>query len=235
MNTIKKSLVRYQDLRAIPVRDTNEQVIALDEIGVVNGYWKTKQDMQPFFKGKILVRVSVGQKLKRADLYLKKYSTNWSLYVTYGYRSLKIQTQSFTRVLREQINKSFIPDPITLYELIHKKIAVPTVAGHPTGGAVDIFIMNTETKKPLDFGSEIYDYTTSAYPTFTKGISKKAKQNRILLRRVMMNVEFAPYDGEWWHFSYGDREWAYYYGKKNALYKQLSIPEVTKQITCLNK
>lgn len=231
MNTMKKSLVRYQDLWLIPVRDTNEQFIALDEIGVVNGYWKTKQEMQPFFKGKILVRVSIGQKLKRADLYLKQYSTNWSLYVTYGYRSLEIQTQSFTRVLQEQINIAFIPDPVTLYERVHEKIAVPTVAGHPTGGAVDIFIINSKTGKPLDFGSVIYDYTTSLYPTFTKGISKKVKQNRMLLRRVMMNAGFAPYDGEWWHFSYGDREWACYYNKKYAIYNQVSIQEVTQRIT----
>lgn len=95
--------------------------------------------------------------------------------------------------------------------------------------------MNTETKKPLDFGSEIYDYTKILYPTFTKGISKNAKQNRMMLRNVMIKAGFAPYDGEWWHFSYGDREWAYYYRKKYAIYKQLSVQEVTQRIACLNK
>jgi len=235
MNNRKKPLVLYQDLLSIPVRDRNEQFIPLDEIGVANGYWRTKQDMQPFLNGKLLVRTSVGLRLKRADVYLKQYCTRWSLYVTYGYRSLEIQTQSFMRVLREQVDNSFIPDPVMLYELVHQKIAVPTIAGHPTGGAVDIFIMNNETKKILDFGSEIYDYTKPLYPTFTKGLSEKTNQNRMILRRIMIKAGFAPYDGEWWHFSYGDREWAYFYGKKNALYKQLSIPEVTKQIACLNK
>ncbi len=228
MNTIKKSFVRYQDLLPIPICDTSEQFITLDDIGITNGYWKTKQDMQQFFEGKILVRVSVGQKLKRADVYLKQNCIDWSLYVTYGYRSLEIQMQSFTRVLREQIDIAFIPNPITLYERVHEKIAVPTVASHPTGGAIDICIINTETKKLLDFGSELYDYTTPVYPTFMKGVSKKAKQNRMILRYVMMKAGFAPYDGEWWHFSYGDREWAYYYGKKYALYKQLSVPEIEK-------
>jgi D-alanyl-D-alanine dipeptidase len=39
----------------------------------------------------------------------------------------------------------------------------------------------------------------------------------------MTSVGFAPFDGEWWHFSYGDREWAYFYKKKNALYGQIKV------------
>lgn len=34
------------------------------------------------------------------------------------------------------------------------------------------------------------------------------KENRFLLQDLMLLVGFAPYYGEWWHFSYGDREWA---------------------------
>ena len=42
----------------------------------------------------------------------------------------------------------------------------------------------------------------------------------------MLEQEFAPYDGEWWHFSYGDREWAFYYKKEKALYKQVNAEDV---------
>ncbi|QQR69366.1 MAG: hypothetical protein IPI58_01405 [Alphaproteobacteria bacterium] len=39
----------------------------------------------------------------------------------------------------------------------------------------------------------------------------------------MTSVGFAPFDGEWWHFSYGDREWAKYYGRSHAIYSQIAF------------
>jgi D-alanyl-D-alanine dipeptidase len=39
----------------------------------------------------------------------------------------------------------------------------------------------------------------------------------------MLGVGFAPFDGEWWHFSYGDKEWAAYYNKPNAVYEQIDF------------
>jgi D-alanyl-D-alanine dipeptidase len=37
----------------------------------------------------------------------------------------------------------------------------------------------------------------------------------------MVAAGFAPFYGEWWHFSYGDREWAAVYGEPAALYGPL--------------
>lgn len=97
---------------------------------------------------------------------------------------------------------------------MHEKIAVPEVACHPTGGAVDVTIYDIENQKELDFGSKIHDFSSDICYTFYKNISDDEKENRMLLRRLMLNEGFAPYDGEWWHFSYGDREWAFYYKKR---------------------
>ena len=65
------------------------------------------------------------------------------------------------------------------------------------------------------------DFNNPNIQVFSKNISKIAKNNRMLLRELMLKNEFAPFDGEWWHFSYGDKEWAYYYQKKAAIYTQL--------------
>ena len=50
----------------------------------------------------------------------------------------------------------------------------------------------------------------------------------MLLRKIMMQVGFAPYDAEWWHFSYGDREWAFYCKKPYALYDQITKEKIQK-------
>lgn len=48
----------------------------------------------------------------------------------------------------------------------------------------------------------------------------------MLLRDCMLTAGFAPYDGEWWHFSYGERDWAHYYKKPNAIYGQVKSGDV---------
>lgn len=111
---------------------------------------------------------------------------------------------------------------------MHEKIAVPEVAGHPTGGAVDVTIYDMENQKELDFGSKIHDFSSDICYTFYKNISDDEKENRMLLRHLMLNEGFAPYDGEWWHFSYGDREWAFYYKKRECLYNVIDEKNVYK-------
>jgi D-alanyl-D-alanine dipeptidase len=49
-------------------------------------------------------------------------------------------------------------------------------------------------------------------------ISEQAYANRTALRACMMAADFAPYNGEWWHFSHGDREHALWSEEKEAFY-----------------
>lgn len=58
---------------------------------------------------------------------------------------------------------------------------------------------------------------------FSPYISATAKQNRLMLRKLMMDTGFAPFDVEWWHYSYGDKEWAKYYAKPVAIYEQIEF------------
>jgi D-alanyl-D-alanine dipeptidase len=39
----------------------------------------------------------------------------------------------------------------------------------------------------------------------------------------MFAAGFVPFWGEWWHFSYGDREGAAFTGRKAALYDAVSL------------
>src|SRR5439155_26820647 len=111
-----------------------------------------------------------------------KNDNNLTLFVTYGYRSLEIQTRRFMNYLKTNVNH-FYENPLDLYNAVHPFIAVPTVAGHPTGGSVDITIKNVENDTFLNFGSEQYDYSTKDCYTFINTISKDAMHNRRLLRK----------------------------------------------------
>jgi D-alanyl-D-alanine dipeptidase len=94
---------------------------------------------------------------------------------------------------------------------------------HNTGAAVDIEIM-TPAGKLLDMGMEAKD-GLSVDPTLCltgcQTISKTAQKNRQLLHEIMHAHGFINYPTEWWHFSYGDRYWAYHVGAKTAIYGSL--------------
>ena len=226
--TLEKKMVKYRDLVEVQAKDNNEEFVQLDNSILPNGYLKEMSDMEKLFGSRIVVRKSVAKNLDCAQKILKAKHPGLTLHVTYGYRSLKIQTERYLKILRG-VDGAFFSNPLDLYEEAHRFVAVPTVAGHPTGGAVDVAIINIKTGKFLDFGSKQYDYSTKDCYVFTPNITKEQKSNRMLLRKTLLKVGFAPFDGEWWHFSYGDREWAFYYNKKWAIYSQLN-PEEIKQI-----
>ncbi len=226
MKKERSKVVKYKDLISIKVNDCGEEMVFLKS--VPGGYVKGTTGMRRYLGQKILVRKSVAERLEKAQQILQKRNPEMSLYVTYGYRSYQVQTKRFLKYLKKQA-ALFYPDPAELYEQIHRFIAVPTVAGHPTGGAVDIII--TKDGESLDFGSAQYDYTNNMCE-YLNAPTPESFQNRKILREVMTKVGFAPFSGEWWHFSYGDREWACYYDKKEALYGQIHLEDVKKQLIC---
>jgi len=225
--TLEKSFVTYNNLILISVVDNKEPLVSLTETNILSEYKPAMSDMKKFGEN-ILVRRKVAEMLEQAQNLLKKNNNEIALFVTYGYRNLSVQIKNFKEILSKIALNDFYPSPIDLYEKVHQNIAVPTVAGHPTGGAVDIIIVNSNTGESIDFGSKQYDFLSKKCFTFFPAISRKSISNRLLLRKIMMQVGFAPYDAEWWHFSYGDREWAFYYKKPYAFYDQINKEKIQK-------
>jgi len=228
---LESTMVTYTQLLSIPVKENNEPMVIVDQQDIPNGYLEGMADMEKFLGKTILVRQTVLNKLKLAQKILQNEYPYYSLFLTYGYRTLEIQTKRFLERLKS-FSSIYYPDPRDFYEAVHRSISVPCVAGHPTGGAIDITIIDIRTHKALDFGTKQYDYTNNDFYVFFPNITDLARKNRMLLRNILMQTEFAPFDGEWWHFSYGDREWAKYYKIPFALYEQkgLNAIEILKMI-----
>jgi D-alanyl-D-alanine dipeptidase len=197
------NILTYDDVAKQPVVECGEKMV---KIGVdFNGVSRD-------FKG--VSRETVARMLKRAEELLPK---GLKLQVVNGYRPLSTQKTLFEQEMAKYADK--IPDELERKRYIHKhSVAAPECAGHPTGGAIDIQI--TKNGSPLDFGTKIWTFCNDTM-TFSPFVNQTAQGNRNLLRAVMLSVGFAPFDGEWWHFSYGDKEWAAYYQKPAAIYKQL--------------
>lgn len=219
--------VKYKDLLTIKEYDkeTDKEkftLIPLEDQYVISRYQKTRNMLE--YGREIAVRKSVHERLIRVAKDLQKINQNYKLIIAYGFRNMVKQEKYFNEILEEVKDK--FDDEMEMYEYIHEKIAVPSVSGHPTGGAVDAVIYDSKERKMLDFGCEILDYSTTKCYYINDEISEEAKKNRKMLRDAMLQEKFAPYDGEWWHFSYGDKEWAFYYKKKKALYNQVEASRI---------
>lgn len=230
---MKNTFVKYADL--LTIKDYNKEVNkenfvflpVVDEF--VIGCYQEKCNMLSY-GDRIPVRETVYNKLKSVGQKIKSINDNYKLVIVYGFRALEIQTQYFNEIMKS-IKGSFKKE-IEIYEYVHERVAVPYVAGHPTGGAVDVTIFNNDTNKFLDFGSQVLDWNDERRYYISEKIYEDASVNRNLLRKLMMAEEFAPFDGEWWHFSYGDKEWAFYYKYKEALYNQVTANEVYGKPLC---
>jgi zinc D-Ala-D-Ala dipeptidase len=218
---LEEKMLKYSDYADIPVAGAEEDVLfeALRSQGVLR-VDHLDADMVQATGDAIYVRRPLVDLLYWAGQELKTLDRSLTLRVIYGYRGLELQTRLFEQAkdaLREQY-----PDEQVLTEVAHRRVAVPTVAGRPTGGAVGVSVLRDG--EPVDMGSPLLEVSRDSF-TFSPFIDRPAWENRQLLRRAMMAAGFAPYDGEWWHFSYGDKEWARYHRRPGALYDQVSLAD----------
>ena len=79
--------------------------------------------------------------------------------------------------------------------------------------------------KYLDFGTEFDAFTEKTRAAYYETIdiegdskAKEIRDNRRLLYNLMMEAGFGNLPSEWWHYEYGDKNWADIQGK-SALYK----------------
>lgn len=79
-------------------------------------------------------------------------------------------------------------------------------SGHSKGSTVDMTICYKDTKEEVDMGSHFDYFGPPSHPSFIGKypggeVTQQHKQNRMMLREVMMRHGFKPYDNEWWHFT----------------------------------
>lgn len=170
------------------------------------------------------IRKTVFEKLCQAQNDLPH---QWRFKLYEGLRSLKVQQmlfeQEYQRVLKREPHKSkqeLFHETTRLISPVDNLDGTKNTPPHSTGSAVDIEIITAEGEL-VDMGMAIKDWChvePELCLTDCDIISETAKQNRKLLLNTMKSHGFVNYPMEWWHFSYGDRYWAYHQNAKHAIY-----------------
>lgn len=220
-NLNSKRILTYDDLVQAGSGGSKEPLVSVQKYSPSILAVYDKPDMLVYTGDIILVRDPVAKKLAAVNDFLEK-SVGMRLKVVYGYRHPEVQEKYFYNRKAELQEDNPSLDDNSLNRLTHNFIAVPDVAGHPTGGAVDLTIVDT-TGKELNMGNAIADYTDPRIIKTFATTNSSQIANRKMLHDAMIAQGFAPFYGEWWHYSYGDREWAAFYNKKEALYGAINL------------
>lgn len=165
------------------------------------------------------VRKSIAEKLELASYFLPK-EYQFKIFETYRSREKQIH---FWNLEIEKIKKEnpTLTDK-QVEEIANNGIANPYKigSGHQTGGAIDITVCYNGIE--LDMGTTYLETENPKTKTDANGLSPKQFKNRHMLKSLMEGVGLVNYPLEWWHYSYGEHEWAVLTKRKNTLYKAIN-------------
>ena len=164
----------------------------------------------------IYVRSELSQMLVKAARSLDR---RFKLVVRAGHRPVEVQRRLFREAMQDYINDN--PEASGDDALNHARMYISDpdikLPPHCCGAAVDVDLYDESRNELVDFGCQMNTNTDVSHLHSDK-VSEEQKQNRTLLLNTMLEAGFASYYAEWWHFSYGDEIWAWFYRKDSCLY-----------------
>lgn len=95
---------------------------------------------------------------------------------------------------------------------------------HSTGGAIDVYLLDLNGRA-VDMGIHPKDWMQDLDGTMSQTdsmkVSLKAQRHRAIMSKALSEVGFINYPTEYWHWSFGDRYWAYHTRNPKAIYGSL--------------
>lgn len=223
--TQEKLLISDPKILSIPAIDNKEELIDLKNQQIIafgpspeipnnSNYTKMRKT--------IYDKLLIAQSLLPRDLRFCIYE---------AYRSLDLQQKLFKNrfnlIKNEHQNWSNEEIFLETTKLISPVVNLDgskNIPPHSTGAAIDIYLINNKNYA-VDMGIEtknwMQDIDGSISATNSSKITQEAKEYRNIMSNVLEEVGFVNYYTEYWHWSYGDKYWAYYKKEANAFYTSI--------------
>lgn len=215
--------VTSPELKNILITENNEELIDLKMVNnkriIPLEYFNKAYNAGHNENGK--VRLGVYYKLLDLLQYLPH---NIGITFFEGYRPLWKQREYFDKVFMELLQQFNDGDIEKAYTETCKLVSpfIDNIPVHCTGAAIDfsLFEFNDQgDKKLLDLGKfGVIFGKNDQSSTLTENVTIAQSKNRKMLLEAASKVGLVNYGYEWWHYSYGDRSWAYFEKKEKAQY-----------------
>lgn len=195
-------LISDQRVRDVPVRECGEpladcrgRLLVDDRRSDPEGNWAH-------------LRTGVMERLLRAEELLPH---GWRWLLVEGYRPPALQQSIFdgyAATLRKLHPTAAEKD---IWTAATRWVAPMESAGHIAGAAIDLTVCTSDGAE-VDMGSPeaaTPEESDGACYTDAPNLTEEARLNRAAMIRALTAVGMVNYPTEWWHWSYGDRYWAW--------------------------
>jgi len=218
----------WEEIRSIKIKECGEKLVPLslypERILVRSQYFL--QGVEGAL-AECFARESV---LKRLIESSKMLPEGFKLVIFDVWRPVEVQRGLFNKY-KEEIKKE-MSNKSEITKLALQFVALPSddpnkPPPHNTGGAADLTIADFEGRY-LSMGTEFDETTEKSKTTYYEELFEKGKsltkeeiealKNRRLLYNIMTSAGFTNYPEEWWHFDYGNQNWAWVKGESYAIY-----------------
>jgi D-alanyl-D-alanine dipeptidase len=167
------------------------------------------------------IRASVYEMLKKAQASLP---AGYRFMVFETYRAFAKQEKLWANTNKQM--KERYPDlpEDKLFQLCENFTANPydgIGSGHMAGCAIDLTLCD-EQGKEFGMGTAMHEKNEKT-KTECEGLTPEERTLRGILKKSMEDAGFINYPAEWWHYSYGDHQWAWLTGRKECIYGIIDI------------
>ena len=209
-------------LAKIPIQDNGEPMVSLLELE--NPRLLRMNQIDPSHQHTCPKHHFVRQGVKDALLRMLDTLPN-DIGIAYdeGFRPLGLQKQYFDAKFKEFL-KPLAGKPNAAQNAYKKACLfvspfIDNTPTHCTGAAIDMRLFQVSTGQYLDMGffDCIYGHQ-EGFETFSPHTTPIQRENRLIMLDAATKAGLVNYGFEWWHYSYGDRAWAYVHKKPYALY-----------------
>lgn len=219
------TLIADPKILAIPIGHSDEPMIDLKRQGeIVYGSSPEIPNNQDytFLRRTVYLKLVAAQKLLPPGYRFCLYE---------GYRSVALQKMLFDRHYSDVAkahpkwtNEEVFQETTKLVSPVVNADGSENIPPHTMGAAIDVYLLG-DNGDALDMGIHPKDWMADEGGvlslTASHAISVTAKKNRRIMSEVLHEVGFVNYPTEYWHWSYGDRYWAYVSHHPITIYGQI--------------
>lgn len=226
VNNSKITLIADPSVLAIPIHENNEPFVDLTQQTAI--HFGPSPEI-PNNTNYTYLRKTVYEKLIKAQQHLP---TGMRFCLYEGYRSIELQKMLFEQHYKTILNchpdwdsEMLFNETTKLVSPIINQDGSINIPPHSTGSAIDVYLID-EQGDSYDMGIHPKDWMQDKDAilslTDSQAISPTAKMNRAIMSQVLSQIGFVNYPTEYWHWSFGDRYWAYIMQKSYAIYGSAS-------------
>ena len=155
-----------------------------------------------YYADRCIVTKSAALALRNVQSELKIQGLGLKIFDAYRPQTAVDHFVSWTANPIDTLNKREYYPRIAKNSLIEKGY-IAAKSGHSRGSTVDltlVYLKGQKATQELDMGTGWDYFSLESWPSSDQ-VSISQKENRLLLREVMINHGFKPLREEWWHFT----------------------------------